>query len=297
MLTFTTRHPHAHRTQTSARQPWTLAGVAGAGVAALLCLADGPPTDLLHVARLFIASVSSGLMIGLLLTNSPIHKILSAANRRGRLGMDGSAIKPCYWQLQQVAGVTDDLFIAWYIPFLNQVSTEQLRRITNALKRRQSRLMGTQLGHEAARQQRDRWTYAVFLVASLSISSETNCHTTSNRSGAVRDLCLLLEIIPDSARLWLTASPDICHCIVDALLFQSDENPVWSLLTPAATPLARKVTNSTADQRSLKTPADRGPSPTSSAGGESDTANRNTAHTRVATQSKFGALGLLRIKD
>jgi len=303
MRTFTTRRPHARRTRTLARQSWMLAGVAGVSVAILLCLTDGPPTELGLVAQFVIASVSTGLMIRLLLVSSRIPESLRPATKRGTEDLGRVAVEPRYWQLQQVAGVTDDLFIAWYLPFLSSPSTEQLSLITNALKRRQSRLMGTEHGHEAARQQRDRWTYAVFLVASLSINDESICsNVTTNKSGATHDLSQLLELIPDSARVWLTACPDICRCIIDALLIRSDENPIWSLLTPApsptpAKPAFRKAANSTADQRSPRSQVDQGAVPTSRSNNGSDTLNCKADSPRVASHSKFGALGLLRIED
>lgn len=126
-----------------------------------------------------------------------------------------------YRELLEATGVSDEMFNRFYLPVAEQLEAPALRYGIATLRLRRGVYLGTQQGHENARRNRDRWTYAVFLAA---------VHKASERG-----MELVLFRTPQDARDWLLREELVVSTLADALTGTgATKNPIKQLLTDTA---------------------------------------------------------------
>jgi len=219
---------------TSASSIRVVSGLVVVGVAALLSLMGGHTDNYLYAAAYLIMSVITGVAAWVLLSNASLR-------RKKVIEIDEK-----YWTLRQTVGVRDELLQDWYIAVAMNMSPEALDYATSVLRVRMSRLLGVEAGQENAREHRDRWTYAVFLVAITTYPS--------NRVTIPESLERVFTFVPDSARNWLVGHRKVGITMMDALSKRSRDNPIWNLA--ATTPKKAEVVSfeNTNGDDSRKTP-------------------------------------------
>jgi|GEM_PF-4320344 len=137
----------------------------------------------------------------------------------------GRTLDPRFRELSEVSGMTNEHFVAWYQPIAEKQTQSTVAFATRVLKQRRGRIFGMENGHEAARRNRDRWTYTVFLAAVAQVSA--------NQRAREKGLATLLLTIPESACEWLQREPKIVDTLTNAILSPSARNPVWQLIDDA----------------------------------------------------------------
>lgn len=190
--------------------PRIVSGLTVTGVAAMLALVGGYTDNVFIACAYLIASIVAGIGAYVLLIN-------------GRsFFQKKTKIEERYLDLRKVAGVSDERLRQWYIPVAVNASNEALQFATRALARRQARILGVEKGPEEARKNRDRWTYAVYLVATSTYPSDTRSVEDSME--------WLFMLVPESARQWLGGNSKVSRTMMDAIINQSPDNPIWRLV-------------------------------------------------------------------
>lgn len=132
------------------------------------------------------------------------------------------AVNPWLRDLSEATGMTNEHFVKWYQPIAEKQSQSMIEFATHVLKQRRGRIFGVEAGHEAARRNRDRWTYAIFLAAIA--------HVSGSQTEREKGLSTLLFEIPESAREWLLRNSEVTDTLSNALLTPSGTNPIWQLI-------------------------------------------------------------------
>lgn len=86
-------------------------------------------------------------------------------------------------ELKQLISVTDEQYRAYYQPLIEtKIAEQKYARCLYALKKRRSKMLPIGSDAETCYQQQDVWTYAVFVVASLSGKQPLNALDDAQRA-------------------------------------------------------------------------------------------------------------------